>query len=157
MISSNTQCAGTQCLQLHGIFPLPLKQEGILNDGRPCCIWCICGHNCTGSHCQYQLIVACCNLFSCNGSVVLCMCWHITIIVPITGIVIVKCHWHLDALNGITTLIIALCVTLGICSCVTRTAQISGSTRLVLEVFCVFWHQLYIECGITAAFLPYQG
>ncbi len=50
--------------------------------------------------CQYQLIVACCNLFSCNGAVVLCMCWHVTIIVAIMVIVIVKWHWHLDALNG---------------------------------------------------------
>ena len=76
VISSNTRCTGTQCLQLHGIFPLPLKQEGILNDGRPCCIWCICGHSCAGSHCQYQLIIVCCNLFSCNGSVVLCVLTH---------------------------------------------------------------------------------
>ncbi len=39
---------------------------------------------------QYQLIVVCCNLFSCNGAVVLCVCWHITIIVAITVIVIIK-------------------------------------------------------------------
>ncbi len=51
--------------------------------------------------CQYQLIVASCNLFSCNGAVVLCMCWHVTIIVAITVIVIVKValafgciQWH---------------------------------------------------------------
>ncbi len=56
---------------------------------------------------QYQLIVACCNLFSCNGAVVLCMCWHVTIIVAIMVILIVKWHWCLDAFNGITTLIIA--------------------------------------------------
>ncbi len=50
---------------------------------------------------QYQLIVACCNLFSCNGTVVLCVCWHVTIIVAITVIVIVKValafgriQWH---------------------------------------------------------------
>ncbi len=42
--------------------------------------------------CQYQLIVACCNLFGCNGAVVLCVCWHVTIIVIITIIMIVK--WH---------------------------------------------------------------
>ncbi len=50
VISSNTRCAGTQCLQLHDILPLHLRQEGIHNDGRPCCIWCIRGHSCTGSH-----------------------------------------------------------------------------------------------------------
>ncbi len=50
MISSNTRCAETQCLQLHDILPLPLRQEGIHNDNRPRCIWCICGHSCTGSH-----------------------------------------------------------------------------------------------------------
>ncbi len=32
------------------LFPLPLIQEGIHNDGHPHCIWCICGHRCTGSH-----------------------------------------------------------------------------------------------------------
>ncbi len=41
---------------------------------------------------QYQLIVACCNLFTCNGSVVLCVCWNVTIIAAIKVIVIVK--WH---------------------------------------------------------------
>ena len=40
---------------------------------------------------QYQLIVVCCNLFSCNGAVVLCVCWHVTI---------VKWHWCLNAFNG---------------------------------------------------------
>ena len=50
--------------------------------------------------CPYQLIVACCNLFSCNGAVVLCVCWNVTIIVVMTVIVIVKWHWHLDAING---------------------------------------------------------
>ncbi len=50
MISSNTRCAGTQCLKLHDILPLPLRQVGIHNDGCPCCIWCIHGHSCTGSH-----------------------------------------------------------------------------------------------------------
>ncbi len=134
MISSNTRCTGTRCLQLHDILPLPLKQEGIHNDGCPRCIWCICGHSCTGSHCQYQLIIAYCNLFSCNGAVVLCMCWHVTIIVAITVIMIVKWHWHLDAFNGITMLIIASGVTLGISSCVTRTMQISGCTKLVTEI-----------------------
>ncbi len=39
---------------------------------------------------QYQLIVVCCNLFSCNGAVVLCVCWNITIIVAITVIMIIK-------------------------------------------------------------------
>ncbi len=157
VISSNTRCAGTQCLQLHDILPLPLRQEGIHNDGCPLCIWCIRGHSCTGSHCQYQLIVACCNLFSCNEAVVLCMCWHVTIIVAITVIMIVKWHWHLDAFNGITTLIVVLGVTLGVCSCVTRMMQIGGSTRLVLEVLCTFQHQLYGEHDVTAAFLPHQG
>ncbi len=157
LISSNMRCAGLQCLQLHDILPLPLRQEGIHNDGCPRCIWCICGHICTGSHCQYQLIVACCNLFSCNGAVVLCLCWHVTIIVAITVIVIVKWHWCLDAFNGITTLIVALGVTLGICFCVTRTTQISGCTRLVPEVLRTFRHQLCVERDITAAFLPHQG
>ncbi len=50
VISSNTRRAGTQCLQLYDILPLPLRQEGIHNDGHPRCIWCICGHSCTGSH-----------------------------------------------------------------------------------------------------------
>ncbi len=187
VISSNIRCTGTQCLQLHDILPLPLAQEGVHNDGRSRCIWCICGHSCTGSHffgicarksgscwmnlssrwpttvwlqlplCQYQLIVACCNLFSCNEAVVLCMCWHVTIIVAITAIVIVKWHWRLDAFNGITTLIIALGVTLGICSCVTKMMQISGSTRLASEVLCTFKHQLCVERDVTAAFLPHQG
>ncbi len=132
-------------------------QEGIHNDGCPCCIWCIRGHSCTGSHCQYQLIVACCNLFSCNGAVVLCVCWHVTIIVAIMVIVIVKWHWRLDAFNGITTLIIALGVTSGVCFCVTRTTQISGCTRLVPEVLRTFRHQLCVERDVTAAFLPHQG
>ncbi len=141
--------------------PSSSRQESFNNDGRPHCIWCIRGHCCTGSHffgictgksgsCwmnlssrwpttvwfqlllrQYQLKVACCNLFSCNGGLVLCVCWHVTIIVAITVIVIVKWHWHSDAFNGLTTLIIVLGVTLGVCSCVTRTTQISGCTRLV--------------------------
>ncbi len=170
VISSNTRCAGTQCPQLHDILPLPLRQEGIHNDGCPCCISCIRGHSCTGSHffgicasksgsCwmnlssgwpttvwlqlllhQYQLMVACCNLFSCNGAVVFCACWHVTIIVAITIIVIVKWHRCLDAFNGITTLIVALGVTVGVCSYVTRTMQISGCTRLVPEVLHTFQH-----------------
>ncbi len=107
--------------------------------------------------CQYQLIVACCNLFSCNGAVVLCMCWHVTIIVAIRVIMIVKWHWRLDAFNGIITLIVMLGVRLSICSCVTRMTQISGCTRLVPEVLCTFRHQLCIECDITAAFLLHQG
>ncbi len=105
----------------------------------------------------YQLIFDCCNLFSCNGAVVLGMCWHITIIVAITVIVIIKWHWHLDTFNGLATLIVALGVTLGFCSCVTRTIQINGYTRLVPEVLCTFRHQLYMECDGTAAFLPHQG
>ncbi len=41
------------------LFPLPLRQEGIHNDGHPPCIWCICGHSCTGSHfCQTSMEVA---------------------------------------------------------------------------------------------------
>ncbi len=51
----------------------------------------------------------------------------------------------------------SLGVTLGICSCVTRTMQISNSTRLVKEVFCMFRHQLCMECDITAVFLSHQG
>ncbi len=105
----------------------------------------------------YQLILDCCNLFSCIEAVVLHMCWRVTIMVAIIIIVIVKWHWHLDAFNGITTLIIVLGVTLGVCSCVTRTTQISGSTRLVPEVLCTFRHQLYMECDVTADFLPHQG
>ncbi len=42
--------AGTQCLQLYDILPLPWRKEGIHNDGCPHCIWCICGHSCIGSH-----------------------------------------------------------------------------------------------------------
>jgi hypothetical protein len=71
-------------------------------------------------------------------------------------VMIVKWHWHLDAFNGIIKLIIVLDVMLGICSCVTRMMQISGSTRLVPEVLCMFRHQLCIEGDITAAFLPHQ-
>ncbi len=118
--------------------PSSSRQEGIHNDDRRCCIWCICGHSCTGTHffgictsksrslwmnlsscwpttvwfqlllCQYQLIVACCNLFSCNGALVLCVCWHMTIIVAVTVIMIVKWHWCSDTFNGLTTLIIVL-------------------------------------------------
>ena len=40
--------------------------------------------------CPYQLIVDCCNLFSCSGTVVLHAHWCITIIVAITVIGIVK-------------------------------------------------------------------
>ncbi len=187
MISSNTRCTGTHCLQLHDILPLPLTQEGIHNDGCLCCIWWICGHSCTGSHffgictskkgsCwmnlssnwpstvwlqlllrQYQLIVACCNLFSCNRAIVLCKCWLITIIVAITVIVVVRWHWRWDAFNGLTMLIVAMGVTLGICSCVTRTTQISISARLVPEILCTFRHQLCVGRDVTAAFLPHQG
>ncbi len=167
--------------------PYSSRQEGIHNVGRPRCIWCIRGHSCTGSHffgicasksgshwmnlsscwpttvwlqlllCPYQLIVVYCNLFSCNGAVVLRVCWHVTLIMAITIIVIAKWHWRLDTFNGITMLIVALGVTLGICSCVTRMTQISGCTRLVLEILCTFWHQLYGEPAVTAAFLPQQG
>ncbi len=122
-----------------------------LSSGRPTTVWLQLLLR------QYQLIVACCNLFSCNGAVVLCVCWHITIIVAITVIVIIKWHWRLDAFNGLTKLIVVLGVTLGICSCVTRMMQISGSTRLVTEVLRTFRHQLYVECDVTAAFLPHQG
>ncbi len=124
-------------------LPLTLRQEGIHNDGHPHCICCICGHSCTGSHffgicasksescwmnlsscwpttvwfqlllCQYQFIVACCNLFSCNGAVVLHAYWCVTYMVAITVIMIVKWHWRLDTFNGLTTLILVLGVTLG--------------------------------------------
>ncbi len=144
MISSNTRCAGTQCLQLHDILPLPLRQEGItmmvvhvasdafMGTVALAVTFGICTNK-SGSHwmnlssgwpttvwlqlllCQYQLIVACCNLFSCNGAVVSCVCWHVTIIVAITVIVIVKWHWRLDAFNGLTMLIVVLGVTLGVC------------------------------------------
>ncbi len=107
--------------------------------------------------CQYQLIVACCNIFTCNGAVFLCVCWHVTIIVAIMVIMIVKWRWCLDTFNGITTLIVAMGVTLGVCSCVTRMTQISGSTRLVPEILCMFRHQMYGERDVTAAFLPHQG
>ncbi len=70
--------------------------------------------------CPYQVTVDCCNLFSCNGEVVLCACWHISNIVAIMVIVIVKWHWYLDAFNDLTTLILALGVMLGVWSCVTR-------------------------------------
>ncbi len=160
VISSNTRCTGMQCLQLHDILPLPQDRKAftmmvihVASDAfvgtvaQLVTFFGICASksgNCwmNLSSCwpttawlqlllhQYQLIVACCNLFSCNGAVVLCMCWHVTIIVVITVIVIVKWHWRLDAFNGITTLIIALGVTLGVCSCVTRTTQFSGSTTL---------------------------
>jgi hypothetical protein len=130
----NTRCTETQWLQLHEILPLPLRQEGIHNDGRPWHLWAqlhrqslfgICASK-SGSRwmnlssCwpttvwlqlqlhQYQLIVACCNLFSCNGAIVLCMCCHVTIIVAITVIMLVKWHWHLDAFNSLTMLIVAL-------------------------------------------------
>ncbi len=106
--------------------------------------------------CPYQLIVDC-YLFNCNGALVLCVCWHVTIIMAIMVIVIIKWHWHLDAFNGLITLILALGFMLGICSCVTRRTQIRGSARLVMEVLCTFRHQLCVECDITAAFLPHQG
>ncbi len=38
-----------------------------------------------------------------------------------------------------------------------KVTQISGSARLVQEVFCTFRHQLCIEHDITAALLPHQG
>jgi hypothetical protein len=76
--------------------------------------------------------------------------------VAITVIVIVKWHWRLDAFNGLTTLILALGVMLGVCSCVTRTRQISSSTRLVPEDLRIFRYQLYGERDFTAAFFPHQ-
>ncbi len=102
---------------------------------------------------QSQLIVACCNLFSCNGAVAVCVCWHITIIESMTVIVIIKWHWHLDTFNGVITLIVALGVMLGVCSCVTRTTQISGSTRLVQMVLRTFRHQLSVKCDVTSPLL----
>ena len=44
----------------------------------------------------------------------------------------------------------------GLCSCVTRTTQISGCTRLVPEVLYMFRHQLCVECDVTAACFPHQ-
>ncbi len=51
--------------------------------------------------CPYQLIVDCCNLFSCNWAVVLCVCWHVPFIMAIRVIMIVKValvfgsiQWH---------------------------------------------------------------
>ncbi len=93
------------------IFPLPLKQEGIVNGGCPCCIWCIRGHSSAGSYCQCQPYS--CLLQSIQVQWVLRVCWHVAIIVAITVIVIVEWHWRLDVFNGITTLIVALDVTLG--------------------------------------------
>jgi hypothetical protein len=58
---------------------------------------------------------------------------------------IVMWHWRLDAFNGLTMFIIAFGGMLGICSCVTRTLQISGCTRLVPEVLCTLRHQLCKE------------
>ncbi len=180
MISSNTRCAGRQCLQLHDFVPSSFKT------GRHSPWWLstLCMMHlraqlhrqllfgiCTGKRgscwmnlsscwpttvwlqlllCPYQLIVDFCNLFSCNWAVVLCTCWHITTMVAITIIVIVKWHWPLDAFNGLTTLIVALGVTLGICSCVTRMTQISGSTRLVLEVLCTFRQQQWCHCCFSS-------
>jgi hypothetical protein len=79
--------------------------------------------------------------------------------VAIRVIVIVKWHWYFNAfnVNGLTTLILAFGVKLGICSCVTRMMQISGSTSLVPAVLCTFGHQLYGDCNVAAAFLPHQG
>ncbi len=90
--------------------------------------------------CHYQLIDDFCNLFSCNGTIVFSACWHVTIIVVITVIVIVKWYWHFNAFNGITTFIAALGVTLGICYWLTRMMQINISTSLVPEVLCTFRH-----------------
>ncbi len=106
---------------------------------------------------QYQLIVNCCNLISCNGAIVLRTCWCVTLMVAIMINVIVKWDWHLDAFNGLTTLIVALGVTLSICSCMTRMTKISSSTSLVPAVLRTFRHQLCMDCDITAAFLPHQG
>ncbi len=102
---------------------------------------------------QYQLIVDCCNLFSCNGAVVLHAFWCIIFMVAIMVIMIFKWHWHLDAFNVMIMLILPLRVTLGVCSCVTRTMKFSGSTSLVPEVLCTFRHQLYKEHDITAVSL----
>ncbi len=85
------------------------------------------------------------------------MCWHVTNIVAIMVIAVVKWHWRWDAFNGLTMLIVATGVTMGICSCMTRMTQISGSTRLVPEVLRTFKHQLHVKRDITAAFLPHQG
>jgi hypothetical protein len=78
-------------------------------------------------------------------------------IAAIMVIMTIKWHWYLDAFNGLAMLILALGVTLGICSCVTRMMQISGSTSLVPAVHCTFRLQLYRDCDIAAAFLPHQG
>ncbi len=85
---------------------------------------------------QYQIIVACSNLFNCNGAVVLCMCWHVTIIMAITVMMIIKWHWHLDEFNGLITFIVVLGVTLGVCSCMTR---MRGPLHLQTSVVCETW------------------
>ncbi len=186
VISSNTRCAGAQFQQLHDFIPSSFKTGrhsqwwsstlhlmhlwaqlhrqslfGICASKSGSC-W-INISSCWPSavwlqlllH-PYQLIVDCYNLFSCNGAVVLRMCWHVTTMVAITIIVIVKWHWRMDVFNGLTMLIVALSVMLAICSCVTRTMQFSGSTSLVPEVLCTFQHQLYGKCDVTTAFLPHQ-
>ncbi len=120
MISSNTRCAGTQCLQLHDFIPSSFKtgrhSQWWLSTLCLMHLWArlhrqsifgICASK-SGmcwmnlSSCwptavwlqllllQIQLIVDCCSLFSCNGAAVLCVCWHVTIIAAITVIVIVK-------------------------------------------------------------------
>ncbi len=132
MISSNTRCAGTQCLQLHDFIPSSFKigrhslwwpstlhlmhlwaqlhrqsLYGICASKRGSCWMSL--SSCWPTTvwlqlllCPYQLIVDCCNLFGCNsGAVVLCACCHITIIVAIMVITIVKVtlafgriQWH---------------------------------------------------------------
>ena len=73
-------------------------------------------------------------------------------------IMIVKWRVQLDAFNSIAMLIIALGATLGEWSCVTGTTQLSGCTRLLPEVLCMFRHQLcVVERDVTDAFLPHQG
>ncbi len=186
MISSNTRRAGTQCLQLHDILLLPLRQEGIHNDGHPCCIWCICGYSCIGSHflayAQVKVeVVDESIILLVNNSLALaptvsiltysCLLqsiqlqWGSSLVHVLTHHTYCGNHGHCDChvalafgcIQWPTTIIITLGFMLGVCSCVTRMTQISNSTRLVKEVFCMFRHQLCMERDVTAAFLPHQG
>ncbi len=106
--------------------------------------------------CPYHLIVDCCNHSVAMGQKIAHVLKHHN-----------YCgnHSHCDCQVALAfkciqrhnNVIIALGVTLRICSCVTRTMQISSCTRLVLEILSTFRHQLCMERDVTAAFLPHQG
>ncbi len=111
---------------------------------------------CTGSSFQYYFIVACCNLFSCNGSVVLCVltrhnyCGNHGHPDHQVALAFRCIQWH----NNVNC---CIGCHIELCSCVTRTTQINVCTGLLPEVLCMFRHQLCIKCDLTAAFLPHQG